>query len=123
MMLLVMILPLMGQTEEEEPDLSAFAEDTVEVPLQYMKNALWYYDHYFIVSDVVEAQEEVIIKKNELLDEWEQEFDKLYVENRRVEAALKNWKIVGLTTGIMATVLLFLEVWDETHNDRTNPDM
>lgn len=94
------------RTESDRPDLTIYDEEIVEVPIQYMRNALWYYDHYFILEDTVSKQDEIITKQSDLLDEWETEFEQLFVEKRIVEAKLQGWKtatiIFGGTTFLLA---------------------
>lgn len=74
-------------------------EPTVEVPLEYLRNALWYYDMYFVEQERAEAYGAENETLNELLDQ-EQE------RTASLEASLSVWKPVAYTTG--GTLILWI---------------
>jgi hypothetical protein len=61
------------QTEPPElntdiPDIKYYDDGTayVEVPLTFLRNALWYYEAYFIAQDTIEKKNQVIEDYQEL---------------------------------------------------------
>lgn len=42
----------------ENPLLYDSDTETVEVPIEYMRNALWYYENYYIQVDLIEQYEQ-----------------------------------------------------------------
>lgn len=97
-----------------------YDDEVVEVPLQYMRNALWYYENYFILRDTIDQQDEIINSQQEMLEEWEEDFDIIYGQHQNAEARVQLWKVFGLTSGVFAVVLLVLEIYDEVRNNSTS---
>src|SRR6056297_2841857 len=64
MLFLMALIPITAQEIETPPEmnieglkealneLEETGADSVPVPIPYMRNALWYYEHYFIIRDL-----------------------------------------------------------------------
>ena len=104
---------------EPTVDFSDTDEQTLQVTTRSMRNALWYYENYYIQKDVVTSQATVIEGQADLIDQWESAF---YVEaEKRVRAQQKatNWAVFGFTAGAFGALMLTLEFIDELRKNST----
>ena len=86
-----------GVGEGEEPEL------TVPIPIDMLRNALWYYDNYWIQKELAETYKAEYERVNTLLDE-EQEV------SAGLEASLQVWKPVAITTTTVFTLWIAAEL-------------
>lgn len=86
--------------------------ETVEVPLEYLRNALWYYENYYILLDLVEEKEVITMdlatKYKELLEDSKAiiaHSNELIERLQDAESSLSLWR--GIAVGsITANVVL-----------------
>lgn len=107
MLLIVSTSPLVKTHETESNPLLDDADGaTVEVPIDYLRNALWYYDMYFVEKDLREAYEAENETLNDLLD-TEQE------KTASLEASLSFWRPATFTAGGTLILWITLELVTE----------
>ena len=73
--MLLISLPLIADDAEPPVDFSTTDEETILVTVRSMRNALWYYENYFIQTDVVTSQQAVIEGQSAIIDEWQAAFE------------------------------------------------
>ncbi len=112
-MMLLISLQVSADNDAEPPvDFSSTDEQTLTVTTRSMRNALWYYENYFIQRDLSESQAGVIAGLDNLVTEWEEAF---YLEAEKVAVAtntVTRWRVIGVTTGLFVIALLILEFID-----------
>lgn len=97
---------------EPPVDFSNTDEQTIVTTVRSMRNALWYYENYYIQRDLSQSQAGVIAGLDDLVTQWESAY---YVETERVVAATNaaaRWRVIGVTTGLFTIALLALEFID-----------
>lgn len=102
-------LPLIADDVEPPVDFSTTDEETILVTVRSMRNALWYYENYFIQADIVAAQQTVIEGQSAIIDEWQIAFEASLQEQAITEGRLSNWQVFGFTTGTIVALMLVLE--------------
>jgi len=94
---------------EPEVDFSDTDEQKLLVSTRSMRNALWYWEHYYIQKDVVSSQALIIEGQAVLIDEWEVAFQDELALRVRAERRSQNWSIFGFTAGTFGVLMLVLE--------------
>lgn len=86
-----------------------------------MRNALWYYENYFIQRDLSESKDNVIEGLESLVGQWESAF---YVQTEKVAIAERrssNWAVFSFTAGTIAALMIALE-FINAYQNKTNSD-
>lgn len=86
MCFLVSPAPVMAQNGEETEE-----EEEVLVPIEMMRNALWYRESYYIQEDLLESREQTIQDLEELSRDLEQ-------DNARLSESQKVWRTAFFVT-------------------------
>ena len=73
---------------EVAPEVSE-EDQTVEVPIEYLRHALWYYEMYFVYKDVVEQQDEIIAEWESSSVEFTEQLDKIVQKQANLQLFLK----------------------------------
>lgn len=91
-----LVSPVLAQ--ENEIDIPEVDEDTEEVmvPIEFMRNALWYRESYYISQDLLDSKETTI---GELQDQNRQ----LQQENSHLSESQKVWRTAFFVTLGVAT--------------------
>ena len=99
----------MAQDGEPPVDFSSTDEETLLVTVRSMRNALWYYENYFIQRDLSESKDSVIDGLDQLVTQWEVAHTTAVERALIAEGKLSNWITFGFTTGVITALLLTLE--------------
>lgn len=104
LLLSVSLTCLVSAQESEPPELDFGSGgvgegETVEVPVDYLRNALWYYDNYWIQKELAETYRAEYDTVDALLDEEQQ-------VSAGLEASLQVWKSAAIVSG--GTLVLWI---------------
>lgn len=77
------------------------AEETAEVPIEFMRNALWYRESYYIMKDLAESRTETIKQR-------EEQIFSLQDEVSSKDSQLRVWRTVAIgAVGFIVVERLF----------------
>lgn len=88
--------------QEALDELEETGADTVPVPIPYMRNALWYYEHYFIIRDLN-------YEYRKYIGELEYDYADCAETNRDLQqqnSSLEKWLMSTGGYGVITTFLL-----------------
>lgn len=94
--------------KEALKELEETGTDTVPVPIPYMRNALWYYEHYFIIRDLNYEYEEYINELGLDYSDCIRNKDDLQKDKNELEKWLIGTGSYGIVTTIIITLLIAL---------------
>lgn len=79
---------------------------------EYMRNALWYYDHYFIEKDRADQNEQLVTQARDVVASQNTELNDAY-------KVLGAWRTAAIVSGTVSVVLIALEIYTvyaQTHS-------
>jgi len=90
--------------KEALKELEETGTETVPVPIPYMRNALWYYEHYFIIRDLNYEYEKYIVELETDFADCAEDVRDLRQEN----SSMEKWLMGTGSYGIIATFIIVL---------------
>lgn len=116
MLFLMALTPMTAQEMETPPkmeieglqealdELEETGADSVPVPIPYMRNALWYYEHYFIIRDLNIEYEKYIAELETDFADCAEDVRDLKEDKSNME----KWLMGTGSYGVIATFIIVL---------------
>lgn len=102
----VQTLPSQEATNEPDMEVSPVeGQDTATVPVQFLRNALWYYDNYSIQRDLAEARQRSLQECLDSLSACASEQSTASSEIAQLNITIGRWRTATITLGVTAATL------------------